>query len=306
MKSLKKFIVISIKAVQSTKSMAEPTVANQNLTPEQQKTREAFLEIVEGIDKGIKNVMDHPLVKGLTSTSTEGCRTSVELQSHEVALDWEHTSIRITPRNEKYKDDPRFSQVDEDGKRYATIGAGPVYNSLVSELNRPKDVGPHPGRIPMGPKDCNEETKIIDTVLAKDRNYQDDLDYDLFPASTKADQAWYWADDSYNSNSYVSGLIDAAGLSKPIINRESHPGWDKPVPSENFKDRTAKPILAPLKEAIVDKIPRGPISREERNRQMWEELEQGPQEPNYSEDPNQSLMPEEVNQSLPPKPGLSI
>ncbi|MBX7157271.1 MAG: hypothetical protein K1X66_02630 [Verrucomicrobiae bacterium] len=288
--------------------MGEPTVSNPELTPEQQKTREAFLEIIKEIDNGVKKVMDHPLVKGLTSpASTEGCRTSVELQSHQVALGYEHTSVRVTPKDEKYKDDPRFSQLDEDGKRYATIGAGPVYNTLVSELNRPKDVGPHPGRIPMGPKDCKKEAEVIDTVLAKDGNYQDDLDYDLFPASTKADQAWYWADDSFNSNSYVSGLIDATGLPKPIINRETHPGWDKPLPAENFKDRTAKPILSTLKEAIADKVPKEPASRSERNEQMWRDLEQGPNQSNYSEEPNQSLMPpEEVNQSLPQSPGLSI
>ncbi|MEZ5405771.1 MAG: hypothetical protein R3F23_06205 [Verrucomicrobiia bacterium] len=91
--------------------MSEPTVSNPKLTPEQQKTYEAFLEIFKEIDNEVKKVKDHPLVKGLTSpTSTEGCRTSVELQSHEVAFDWEHTSIRITPKDEKYKDDPRFMQ----------------------------------------------------------------------------------------------------------------------------------------------------------------------------------------------------
>jgi hypothetical protein len=45
--------------------------------------------------------------------------------------------------------------------------------------------------------------------------------------------------DGYNSNSYISGLLDAANIQKPpLIDSAippSFPGWDKPVPKEKFQ-----------------------------------------------------------------------
>ena len=78
------------------------------------------------------------------------------------------------------------------------------------------------------------ENEIIETLFEKDTNYQDNVEYDLFPAKTKENQSWYLADDSYNSNSYTKGLLNASDLKAPSLTSNVH-GYDKPLPREHFK-----------------------------------------------------------------------
>ena len=158
----------------------------------------------------------------------------VRLQWHVVALGDYHTLVRITPENQaRYANDPRFSNIDDNGRHYATMGAGPVSGRLVSDFNRERDAEPHEGgSIIQPPKGLNED-KFIDRLIGLDAKYADNLDYDLYPANPQ-DQKWWRADDGYNSNSYTSGLLGASGVLAPRL-PVSTPGWDKPVPQEYFR-----------------------------------------------------------------------
>lgn len=148
-----------------------------------------------------------------------------------------HTLIRITPNNQaRWKSDPRFGNKDSRGRHYATLGAGPGYGSLISNVNRPSDVAPHDDGLSLDdPRKCTDEDLLIENLFDLDSKFPDNLDYDLYPANPQ-DASIFWADDGYNSNSYISGLIDAAGLPKPVLpGNLSFPGWNKPVPMNFFR-----------------------------------------------------------------------
>lgn len=152
---------------------------------------------------------------------------------------WIHTFIRITPTNQqRYANDKRFL-LDEQGQRFLTIGAGPgspFWQYLVSDLNRSHDIEPHDSSIllPVGNTYATED-ELIDELLRLDSYYKDNLDYDAFPRNT-GDMRLLIADDSYNSNSYTAGLVEAAGLPRPSISGVLRvTGWDKPVPVQYFK-----------------------------------------------------------------------
>ena len=62
----------------------------------------------------------------------------IKVQWHEVAFGHSHTLIRIKPDNQNGLDKSIFSNFDSDGKRYATLGAGPegfLGENLVSNIN---------------------------------------------------------------------------------------------------------------------------------------------------------------------------
>lgn len=166
----------------------------------------------------------------------------ITVQVHEVALGNFHTSVRIVPQNQDlYANDPRFQNtfVGEDGNtyRYATLGAGPEGGDLVSNPNRAKDLD-QDIKIEFLEVDLNgtNEDEVIEKLFETDANYQDNLDYDLFPAN-EGERNILIADDGHNSNSYVSGLLESTNLDAPIPNHNV-PGYDKPVPAENFEHET--------------------------------------------------------------------
>lgn len=113
--------------------------------------------------------------------------------------------------------------------RYSTISAydsdpQPLIDGrLVSQVDWPRD---HPSLTlrlgyvdgPQGP------VTYWQSLLAADGRYDDDLRYDLFPSLGQG---------GYNSNSYVSGLIQAtAGLS--TVQMSSFVGGERPVPVSEF------------------------------------------------------------------------
>lgn len=161
----------------------------------------------------------------------------VELQWHKVSGDNSHTLLRITPSDQShFKTNKNFHLVDGNKNLYLTIGAGPEWGKLVSDLNRKSDAEPHTGKYRQvaRPNKYRTESDFIDQLLANDANYGDHLDYDLFPA-TVGNERWWVADDGYNSNSYVSGLLlatDVRPLPQPTV---TVPGYQKPVPKEYFQ-----------------------------------------------------------------------
>jgi len=107
-----------------------------------------------------------------------------------------------------------------------TLSAGPegTLPYLVSRPNRPTDTSAL--NMVLGtvndPQSPSAEAYFAELLLA-DANYDDDLRYALFPV----------APGSYNSNSYVRGLIDATG-GVTTVNLSSFVGGDKPVPASKF------------------------------------------------------------------------
>jgi hypothetical protein len=164
---------------------------------------------------------------------------------HEVAGGFYHASIIIIPEDqEKYKDNELYKKnvlTDEEGneKFFVTLGAGPDNflggwtSKLESNLNRDKDIildiKVESIILDIGRRDENE---VIEQLLLADSNYDDNLDYD-YMASPDDERKWYLADDGYNSNSYVAGILRAVGLTIPEI-QSNVPGYDKPVPIESF------------------------------------------------------------------------
>ena len=107
-----------------------------------------------------------------------------------------------------------------------TVSAGPegTLPYLVSRPNRPSDTSAL--NMVLGtvndPQSASGEAYFAELLLA-DANYDDDLRYALFPVASA----------SYNSNSYVRGLIDATG-GVTTVNLSSLVGGDKPVPASKF------------------------------------------------------------------------
>jgi len=163
----------------------------------------------------------------------------IELQWHEVVGDSYHTLLRITPTDQKYwsKDKlfNKFTKLNKVGDLYFTLGAGPEMGDLVSNINRTSDAEPHIGKyIQISiPKNYRDENEFIRKLIENDSKYKDHLDYDLFPAKV-GNEVWYMADDGYNSNSYVAGLLISVGVSPPTP-PVSTPGFQKPVPAKHFK-----------------------------------------------------------------------
>ncbi|ARU58895.1 MAG: hypothetical protein MI864_14885 [Pseudomonadales bacterium] len=161
----------------------------------------------------------------------------IELQWHSVAGDNFHTLLRVTPNNQAlYKKDKRFVLKDGNQKLYVTFGAGPEWGKLVSNNNRGADKTPHSAGQSLSvkvPQKYRNEVEFIEALFVLDKQYKDHLDYDLFPA-TVGNEVWWLADDGYNSNSFIAGLLKASGV-KPIPTPPvSVPGFNKPVPSKYF------------------------------------------------------------------------
>lgn len=45
-------------------------------------------------------------------------------------------------------------------------------------------------------------------------------------------------DKNYNSNSYISGIINKVKGKGGVWNPKLYPGWDKPLPEENFEKKS--------------------------------------------------------------------
>jgi len=169
--------------------------------------------------------------------------TGILVKSHTIVVGpYRHLSIRIVPYDQERWRNLRpadFGNLDAYGKWYATIGAGPpdgdistfcaTNSTLVSKVNREADVGEVPDWLERLQYMPLQEDEIIERLFAFDINYSDDLVYECFPDA---------GTNEYNSNSYVSGLLGAAGLplpEEPSRNLWRYPGWTKPVPGPEFE-----------------------------------------------------------------------
>lgn len=153
--------------------------------------------------------------------------------------------VRLTPEDQDaYKDDPRFQNVDEFGRRYATLGAGPTtlggalfdVADLASFTNQENDVAPHSAGIPIKPPAGMSADTYINYLLRLDRAYPDDLAYQIHPTGeyvTAGRSGGANIGPNYNSNGYVSGLLAASGVKPPQPPVEV-PGYERRMPLNAF------------------------------------------------------------------------
>lgn len=146
-----------------------------------------------------------------------------------------HLALRFTPEDQsKTRRDPQFDNIDENGQRYVVISAGPESGRLYSRPNRSSDMGKQEGSLEFSPPKGMSEFEYFNEVAVADGNYEDNMDYDLFPAR-EGQGSIFVADDGHNSNSFVSGLLEATGVKAPEIEGINLPGYDKPVPKRCFE-----------------------------------------------------------------------
>lgn len=154
-----------------------------------------------------------------------------------------HASWLIVPDNQElWKNNDNFkSNVLPDGRVYATLGGGPdnALSDLVMGYELPNlqggvnrapydiDLSNKVLTIQIPPASIPNEDQTIQAMLNLNHNYQNNLDkpnYWLFPSDKN---------NSYNSNSYFTGIGQAAGLPIPQVDINV-PGYNKPVPSSYF------------------------------------------------------------------------
>ncbi len=159
------------------------------------------------------------------------------LKVHKVVGDNYHVSIVIIPDDQETYAGNSLCEYTDTGVCYFTLGAGPdslIGGDLVSGINRERDKNLD-SAVEMLPLDMGgkNENSTIAKLLEKYRRYRNKLDYDLFPARAGVGSCFV-ADDGYNSNSYVTGLLAAAGISAPDPTHDV-PGFDKPLPASEFE-----------------------------------------------------------------------
>ncbi|MBI2927417.1 MAG: hypothetical protein HYY24_17105 [Verrucomicrobia bacterium] len=159
---------------------------------------------------------------------TDSLGLEVLLETHPVAFGFNHSKVTIIPKcQSRWQNDPRFKNKTSDGRVYATIGAGPNYQLyLVSDIDRPNDINRDHNNYSseISPPNGMTEDPFIDLLFKTDAQYKDNLSYEPFADGPGA----------YNSNSYVSGFLNAATGSSPS-QPPNTPGFQKPVPKQNFQ-----------------------------------------------------------------------
>ncbi|PIR24717.1 MAG: hypothetical protein COX62_08630 [Deltaproteobacteria bacterium CG_4_10_14_0_2_um_filter_43_8] len=187
----------------------------------------------EGNDKGvIEKIFDdftETLVADLVGPGTDEADTAVEGEDGEKQKDEderESGSISVTGHNVGGIGPMHMAieYTDEAGKT-STLSAGPEGGKLVSEPNRASDAPEKNSTIGrVTPPEGVTTNDYINELRRADGKYCDCADYDLFPGVS----------DSYNSNSYVRGLIEATG-GKASVNFGNYYGGNDPLPERYFK-----------------------------------------------------------------------
>lgn len=160
----------------------------------------------------------------------------IEYANHPVKGPYNHSTIIITPDNQaRYVNDPRFQNIDANGNRFATLGAGPnAAMHLEAGINRPRDVSVAKSvRIPLGlPCEYADEEAAIDNLFRLLNNYnRHQTWYTLLPRN------FFGVPTGWNSNSFVSGIGAASGfvMPSPGGTGANTPGYQNPVPAFRFR-----------------------------------------------------------------------
>ncbi|WP_171056241.1 RHS repeat-associated core domain-containing protein [Paenibacillus sinopodophylli] len=157
-----------------------------------------------------------------------GHKVEVYVGAHKVMkTTFNHTSIIIFVDEEsEYWDTTLFKGNfdEESGMQYMTIGAGSVDGKLVADTNRKQDLklDIKTEMIFLEETDDDTITEFLELLSTFQGNTaKDPIDYDLFPRKKG---------DGYNSNSFVSGFLQAAGYDPSDFRpKKNLPGYKKPV-----------------------------------------------------------------------------
>jgi hypothetical protein len=166
---------------------------------------------------------------------TDPAGLEISYANHVVARGMLHSLLIITPDDQAaYVNDPLFQNIDANGNRYATVGAGPNgYWQLEAGINRPHDVhDPVTFRKTLSlPCEYKNENEAISTLFHLVQSYnQNKVTYTLFP------QQVLGIPTGYNSNSFISGLGRAAGFTLPSVG-------DTGGPTPGYQNRLAPPLF---------------------------------------------------------------
>ncbi|EMI15249.1 hypothetical protein, containing PKD domain protein [Rhodopirellula maiorica SM1] len=177
----------------------------------------------------------------------------VELQTHPVTFGFDHLSILATPTNTQFTDNDGNGFADQecsfalrpDGSYALSIGAGPslgpLAGTLINGFNRTNDIDPtlHPpaNRTTLAPPSSPSTGDAFFHALARlSEGYANNLNYDFFPELT----------GGFNSNSYISGLLNAAGVAienpATIFADGDYPGYATPIPQNSLQLSSRKRI----------------------------------------------------------------
>jgi RHS repeat-associated protein len=158
------------------------------------------------------------------------------LEAHQVVGPFYHLKIKLVPDNASRFKRSRYGKafrILSDGSRGAFIGAGPGWVSgllpnLVAKLNRTSDVQNQSHlSVALSSSTGTCDTAAIFNLLRKFGQYRNSsVPYDPLPRFG----------DPRNSNSFITGLIPAAGFLMPDLTalRSSLPGYNLPVSSDEF------------------------------------------------------------------------
>lgn len=170
----------------------------------------------------------------------------VQLQTHSVALGYDHLSLLITPQGTEYTDNDNDGRADQDcmfvkrsdGSLALSLGAGPAgsipgfLGNLIGDTNRERDIAVHTAdqlHALTKPAQYATSRQWVDALIRGTVGYPDNLTYELFPDAGQ---------NEYNSNSFIAGLLGATGtaIDNPasIFADGDYPGFDLPVPSASF------------------------------------------------------------------------
>ncbi len=173
---------------------------------------------------------------------TDPSGLDISIGNHLVGAGQYHSLLIITPDNQQaYANDPRFQNFDGNGNRFATIGAGPDFSRwdfttlayLSAGVNRPTDVS-HSLNYKKSlalPCEYKNEDQAIQKLFALEATFGDSwIPYTLFPANFGG------IPFGYNSNSFISGIGNAAGFTMPALGTMNGPtpGYQNPIAPSNF------------------------------------------------------------------------
>lgn len=170
---------------------------------------------------------------------TDRSGNKIDIIAHEVVIGvqtgYYHMTIVVNPDNQAaYTNNPNF-QLNNAGALIETIGAGPAASLshfpavLDSATNRPTDrneLGYVVATVSPGPGDT--EDALIARMNTAANNYKsNEVNYNFLPSDKIG---------GYNSNGFVTGLINSLGANVPLPDQSilPMPGANRPVPAANF------------------------------------------------------------------------
>ncbi len=204
-------------------------------------------------EKGGRNLFEFSGNDGINITDFIGLFSELWYGNHSVVGSLFHSKLWLITDEQQLIDQPIFhffraiskteiaseTFIGPCGLFALTIGAGPDKSSdeLTASFNRPKDLNKpllHSSLVTAF-SSPREVLAFLANVATRNEllNWNFDhttLEYELFPDPSYT--AWdEW--DEYNSNSYVSGLLNSFGYTPPPPGA-SAPGYSKPVPNFVF------------------------------------------------------------------------